>query len=152
MKLSTLTTALVMIAAVASQPAIAGVADEEASFLSAYKAAFAAKDGNALTALLYTDGADPMALQFYTEMMTAQLKDGVIVSAELQPLSDTDSAEAAMVQDGPSGKIKLAPQPYKKLVVKMESKDANGSSSSTDSVFVAEVSGKLVICTPAPAN
>lgn len=152
MKLSSLTIALVMIAALAGQPAMAGVADEEAAFIDAYKAAVSAHDANGLTNLLYTEGADPMALQFYTEMMTAQMKDGTIVSAELQPLSDADAAEAAMVQDGPSGKVKLAPKPYKKLVVKMESKDANGSSSSTDSVFVAEVAGKLVICTPAPAN
>jgi hypothetical protein len=141
-----------MAVSLAGGPALAGVADEEAAFLSAYTAAFAAKDAKALSALLNTEGADPMALQFYTEMMTAQLQDGTIASAELVPLSDTDAAEAGMVQDGPTGKVKLAPKPYKKLVVKMESKDANGSSSSTDAVFVAEVNGKLVICTPAPAN
>ena len=152
MKFSSLKIAAVLIVLAAGQPVMAGVADEEAAFLGAYKAAFAAHDAKGLSDLLYTEGADPVALQFYTEMMTAQIKDGTIVSAELQPLSDTDAAEAAMVQDGPTGKVKLAPKPYKKLVVKMESKDANGSSSSTDSVFVAELGGKLVICTPAPAN
>ena len=37
-------------------------------------------------------------------------------------------------------------------LVTIDAKDANGSSSSTNSVFVAEVDGKVVICTPAPAK
>jgi hypothetical protein len=143
--------ALALATAIIPHPVLAGAA-EEAKFLDAYKAAFAAKDAKGLTALLYTEGADPVALQFYSEMMTAELNDGAITSAELQPLSDTDAAEAAMVQDGPTGKVKLAPKPYKKLVVTIDAKDANGSSSSTNSVFVAEVDGKVVICTPAPAK
>ena len=151
MRLAPLVLAAALAAVILPAPVWAGAA-EEATFLDAYKTAFAAKDAKALAALLYTEGADPVALQFYTEMMTAELKDGTVTSAELQPLSDTDAAEAAMVQDGPTGKVKLAPKPYKKLVVKIEAKDANGSSSSTDSVFVAEANGKVVICTPAPAN
>ena len=151
MRASSLVGALILAAIVAPGPSWAGAA-EEATFLTAYKTAFAAKDANGLAALLYTEGADPVALQFYTEMMTAELKDGTVTSADLQPLSDTDAAAAAAVQDGPTGKVKLAPKPYKKLVVKIESKTADGSSSSTDSVFVAEVNGKVVICTPAPAN
>ena len=37
----------------------------------------------------------------------------------------------------------------KKLVLKVESKDENGSSSSTSKSFLAEVDGKLVIPVPA---
>ena len=55
--------------------------------------------------------------------------------------------------DGPTGgKFVLAPKPYKKLVVKIYMKDANGESNGTDECFVAEKDGKLVIATPAPAK
>lgn len=132
--------------------AYAATADEESAFVTAYKTAFAAKDANGLQALLSTDGADPVALQFYGQMMTAELADGTLTSIELQPLTADDVTTASAVQDGPTGKVILAPKPYKKLVLKIASKNADGTSSSTSTVFVAEAGGKIVICTPAPAN
>jgi hypothetical protein len=48
--------------------------------------------------------------------------------------------------------MKFTLQPTKKLVIKTETKDANGSSSSSSEVFVAESDGKIVIPAPGPAN
>ena len=127
--------------------AAAATADQEAAFVNAYKTAFAAKDAAALNGLLYGAG-DPMALEFYGQMMTAEMQDGTISSIELQDLTPDDVANAATVQDMPNGKMKLSPKPYKKLVVKV---DSAGSSSNSE-IFVAEDKGKLVIAVPAPAK
>jgi hypothetical protein len=152
MRLSHLIVALTLGGSFAAGGVLAATADQEAQFVAAYKSAFAAKDKDALSALLYTQGVDPVALQFYKEMMGAEVTDGTLVSAELLPLSADEAAAAAEVQDGPTGKIKLAPKPYKKLVAKVSSKTGDSSSESTDTVFVAEIDGKIVIATPAPAN
>ena len=152
MKRVVLSLALALAAVFSVATAYAATADEETAFVTAYKTAFAAKDANGLQALLNTDGADPMALQFYGQMMTAELADGTLTSIELQPLTAEDATTAPTLQDGPNGKFKLAPKPYKKLVLKVDTKNANGTSSSTSTVFVADVGGKIVICTPAPAK
>ena len=152
MKRLVLSAAIAIAATFTVATAYAGIGDEETAFISAYKTAFAAKDANGLQALLNTDGADPMALQFYGQMMTAEMADGTLTSIELQDLTADDVTQATTPQDGPNGKFKLAPKPYKKLVLKIDSKSANGTSSSTSTVFVADVGGKVIICTPAPAK
>ena len=43
-------------------------------------------------------------------------------------------------------------KPTKKLVIKVEQKDANGSSSTGSTSFVAEKDGKLVIPVPGPCK
>ena len=43
-------------------------------------------------------------------------------------------------------------KPTKKLVIKVEQKDANGSGSSTSTAMVAEKDGKLVIPAPGPCK
>jgi hypothetical protein len=54
---------------------------------------------------------------------------------------------------GPDGNMsKLEPKPYKKLVIKIDMKDDNGTSTSTSTVFVAEKDGKLGVPVPVPAN
>ena len=46
---------------------------QEKAFVDAYRSAFEKNDANALHALLYSKGADPMALDFYKMMLTAEL-------------------------------------------------------------------------------
>jgi hypothetical protein len=124
---------------------------QEKAFVDAYKKAFEAKDEKTLTGFLYTKGADPQAVEFYKMMMTSEMgsKISSIQLADLEA-SDRKRAEGG---PGPNGKpMKFTLQPTKKLVIKSETKDANGSSSSTNEVFVAESDGKLVIPTPGPAK
>jgi hypothetical protein len=131
--------------------AAAATADQEAAFINAYKTAFDAKDAAALQALLYS-GGDPMAMDFYGQMMTAEMADGKITSIELKDLTPDDVAAAATIQEMPSGKMKLTPKPYKKLVLKIDTKTADTTASSNSEVYVAEDGGKIVIAVPAPAN
>jgi hypothetical protein len=129
----------------------AATAEQEQAFVDAYKHAYEAQDGDALKALLYTEGADPMALEFYGQMITADF-GGTVTDIALRDLTADEVKQAGEAMDGPTGgKFILAPKPYKKLVVKIHVKDANGESNSTDESFVAEKDGKLVIATPAPA-
>jgi hypothetical protein len=131
--------------------AAAASADQEAAFVAAYKSAFESKDAAALQALLYSKG-DPMAMEFYGEMMTSEMADGKISSIDLVDLTPDDVAAASATQDMPSGKMKLLPKPYKKLVIKIDTKTDNQTSSSNSEVYVAEDGGKIVISVPAPAN
>jgi hypothetical protein len=128
--------------------AAAASADQERAFVAAYQKAFDSKDAAAIEALLYTDGADPMILQFYGGMLTSEMADGKLVSITLDSLTPEDVAKAGAVQDGPGGKVKLAPNPYKKLVLKIETKTPDMTSSSTSEVFVADVNGKILISVP----
>ncbi len=130
----------------------AATAAQEQAFIDAYQKAYDAQDGEALKALLYTEGADPMALEFYGQMMTAEF-GGAITEIGLRDLTPDEVTQAAQPMPGPmGGKFILVPKPYKKLVVKIKMKDANGESSSDNELFVAEKDGTLVIATPAPAQ
>jgi hypothetical protein len=135
----------------ASQLSVAATADQEAAFINAYKTAFAAKDAAGLQALLYT-GGDPMAAEFYGQMMTAEMADGKITSIELKDLTPEDETNAAQIQDGPTGKVQLLPKPYKKLVLTIETKTDSNNSTSNSEVFVADFDGKIVISVPAPVK
>ncbi len=122
--------------------------EKEKAFTDAYKKAFESKDEAALKNFLYTQGSDPTALEFYTMMMTAEMGN-TITSIELRDLSPEDSKKANAIQPMPDGtNAKLVLAPSKKLVYKVETKDANGSSSSTSESFVAEHDGKYVIPVP----
>ena len=124
---------------------------QEKAFVDAYKKAFESKDEKSLTGFLYTKGADPQALEFYKMMMTSEM-GSKISSIQLADL-DAKDKERAKGGPGPNGKpMKFTLQPTKKLVIKIETKDANGSSSSTSEVFVAESDGKIVIPAPGPAS
>ena len=143
--------AVMVLASLASGPSRAATAEQEQAFVDAYKQAYEAKDGDALKALLYTEGADPMALEFYGQMMTADF-GGTITEIGLRDLTAEETKQAGEAMDGPTGgKFILVPTPYKKLVIKIHVKDANGESDGTDESFVAEKDGKLFIATPAPA-
>jgi len=131
--------------------ALAATPAQEKQFVDAYKKAFEGKDEKTLTGLLYTKGSDPEAAGFYKMMMTAEM-GSKITSIQLMDLNADDKKRAAG-GPGPGGKpMKFNLAPTKKLVIKSETKDANGSSSSSNETFVAEADGKLVIPVPGPAN
>jgi hypothetical protein len=48
--------------------------------------------------------------------------------------------------------MQLSPKPYKKLVIKVDTKTSDQTSSSSSEVYVAEDGGKIVISVPAPAK
>jgi hypothetical protein len=132
--------------------AFAASPEQEKAFLDAYRTAFEAQDADALTGLLFADGGIPMAVDFYKMAMTAEFGKK-LSSIELQDLDAEDVKKVDEVLDTPDGgKARLAPKPYKKLVIQIDSSDANGSSSSTSSVYVAEKDGKLGISVPVPAD
>jgi hypothetical protein len=141
--------ALLLVGTVAL-PRAAGAADTEA-FVAAYRKAFEAKDTATLQGFLYDKGADPVVLDFYKSMQ-AQQAGQKITSIELVDLTPAEAAEAAKPKDGPSGKLTLPVIPTKKLVIKIATKNENGSSTSTTSNFIAEIDGKLVIPVPGPAK
>jgi len=124
---------------------------QEKAFVDAYKKAFESKDEATLKSFLYTKGADPMALEFYTMMTTAEM-GSKISSITLENLMPSDVKKADEAMDGPSGKMKLPLKPVKKLVIKIDKNDSNGSSSGSSESFVAESDGKLVIPVPVPAK
>ncbi|HEX3421589.1 MAG TPA: hypothetical protein VHT01_10180 [Candidatus Udaeobacter sp.] len=148
MRLLTLSGALLVMLAftiVAATPA------QEKAFTDKYKAAMEGKDTTALEAFLYTQGSDPAALEFY-KMMQSGGAGGKITSIELVNLTPEDVKKATTPMDGPTGKVCLNLKPTKKLVMKVEQKDANGSSSSSSENFVAEKDGKFVIPVPGPCK
>jgi len=124
---------------------------QEKAFTDKYKAAMEGKDTATLEGFLYTQGSDPQALEFY-KMMQSGNAGGKIASIELVSLTPEDVKKATTPMDGPTGKVCLNVKPTKKLVIKVEQKDANGSSSSSSENFVAEKDGKLVIPVPGPCK
>ena len=85
-------------------------------------------------------------------MMTSDMGKK-ITTIELSALTPEDEKKAGEVQEMPNGsKTKLAPKPYKKLVIKIETVDGDNHMTSTSEAFVAEKDGKLVIATPAAAK
>jgi len=85
-------------------------------------------------------------------MMQSGNAGGKITSIELVSLAPEDAKKATTPMDGPTGKVCLNLKPTKKLVIKVEQKDANGSSSSSSGNFVAEKDGKFVIPVPGPCK
>jgi hypothetical protein len=75
-----------------------------------------------------------------------------ITSIEFVSLTPDDAKKATTPMDGPTGKVCLNLKPTKKLVIKVETKDANGSSSRSSENFVAEKDGKFVIPVPGPCK
>ena len=124
---------------------------QEKQFVDTYRKAFEGKDDKTLVSLLYTKGADPAAVSFYKMMMGAEM-GGKIGTIELADLTAEDRKRLDSMQ-GPDGKpAKLVMPPTKKLVVKTETKDKSGSSSSKSEVFVGEADGKLWILLPAASR
>jgi hypothetical protein len=129
----------------------AGPAEDKA-FTDKYKTAFEAKDTAALESLLYTEGADPTIVGFYKMMLSGEA-GAKISKIDLVDLTPEEAQKAAGAQPSPDGgKVCLPLKATKKLVVEINSSDSNGSSKSTETNFVAEKDGKLVIPVPGPCK
>lgn len=127
----------------------AGTPAQDKEFVDKYKTAYEKGDKATLESFLYTKDANPMALEFYKMMMTPEA-GAKIAKIELVDLSPEDAKKAAEVQTGPDGsKAQLPLKATKKLKISIETKDANGSSSSSSENFIAEKDGKYVIPVPA---
>lgn len=125
---------------------------QEKAFLDKYKAAFEAGDTTTLQSFLYTQGANPMALQFYT-MMQADGAGGKILKIELVDLTSEDVKKAAATMDAPGGiKMKMPFKPTKKLKITILKNNADRSSTSSTENFVTEINGKFVIPVPVTAK
>jgi hypothetical protein len=126
----------------------AGTSPQEKAFTDKYKAAFEGKDTATLESFLYTQGADAAILGFYKMMQSAEAGEK-ISKIELVDLTPEEVKKAATPLDSPTGgKVCLTLKPTKKLIIKVEKKDANGSSTSTSENFIAEKDGKFVIPVP----
>lgn len=146
MKISSLLTAA---AVLSTTPLHAGTPEQEKAFVDKYKAAFEAGDRVTLESFLYTEGAHPMALQFY-KMMQSEGAGGKISKIELVDLSAEDARKAEGTQDGPGGqKMKMSIKPTKKLKITVETKTGESTSSSSSENFIAEKDGKFFIPVPA---
>ena len=146
--LLTLVCALGLAVAAGSGSAIAATPAAEKAFVDAYKKAIETSDKKTLQGFLYTVGANPMALDFYKEMVTMEA-GSTVTQIALTELTAGDKQEIA-TQKGLDGKPSKSNIPIvKKLTYKTETKSANGSSSGTNSVFVGEIDGKLMIAVPA---
>ena len=148
-KMSTLFLALLV---TMSLHVAAATPEQEKAFTDKYKKAFEAKDMATLQSFLYTQGADPAIVGFYKMMQSGEAGEK-ISNIELVALTAEDAKKAATPMDSPTGgQVCLTLKPTKKLIIKVEKKDANGSSSSTSENFIAEKDGKLVIPVPGPCK
>ncbi len=135
-----------------SLPIASGTPEQEKAFTDKYKKAFEAKDTATLESFLYTQGADPAIVGFYKMMQSAEAGEK-ISSIELVALTPEDAKKANTPMDSPTGgKVCLTLKPTKKLTLKIEKKDANGSSTSSTENFIAEKDGKFVIPVPGPCK
>jgi len=125
--------------------------EQEKAFIEKYKAALETKDAATLQSYLYTTGADPMIIGFY-KMMQSNGEGDKVSKIDLVDLTPDDVKKATEPQDGPSGKVCLNLKPTKKLVIMIEKKDENGSSTNTTENFIAEKDGKFVIPVPGPCK
>lgn len=128
----------------------AGSPADEKAFVEKYQAAFEKGDKATLESFLYTKDAHPMALEFYKMMQSEGAGTAKISKIELVDLTPEDVKKASEIQPGPDGaKTQLPLKPTKKLKISIETKSADGSSSSSTESFVAEKDGKYVIPVPA---
>jgi hypothetical protein len=105
-----------------------------------------------LESFLYTQGADPAILGFCKMMQSGEAGEK-ISNIELVDLTPDDANKATTPMDSSTGgKVCLTLKPIKKLIIKVEKKDANGSSTSTSENFIAENDAKFVIPVPGPCK
>ena len=129
-------------------PVAFGTPEQEKAFTAKYKKAFEGKDTATLESFLYTQGADPEIVGFYKMMQSAQAGEK-ISNIELIALTPDDVKKVnTPMESGKGGKVCLPLKPTKKLVIKIDKKDANGSSTSSTENFIAEKNGKFVIPVP----
>ena len=130
----------------------AATPEQEATFVASYKKALEANDVKTLAKFLLTDGAEEETIEFFTMMM--ELEPGSkIESIELVKPTAEEAAKFAKPMAMPNGKnYKMPVTPYKQLVIKIVTKTADSSGSSTSKSPVAEKNGKLVIPVPVPVK
>jgi hypothetical protein len=149
MKIRSLFCALIITVSVSLR---AGTPAQEKAFTDKYKTAFEGKDTATLESFLYAQGADPEILGFYKMMQSAEA-GAKISKIELVDLTPDEAKKAATAMDSPTGgKVCLTLKPVKQLVIAIEKKDANGSSTSKTTNFIAEKDGKFVIPVPGPCK
>lgn len=130
----------------------AATPDQEKAFVESYKKALEANDTKALAAFLYTEGAKKETVEFFTMMQTSNAGKSV-TSIELVTPSKEEAADYNKAKEMPDGKkYKMPFVPTKQLVIKIEEKSDNGSSTNTSKCPVGEKNGKLVIPVPVPAK
>ena len=151
MKKSTRFLSVGVLLAVLTLRIASGTPQQEKAFTDKYKKAFEGKDTAMLESFLYTQGSDPAALELY-KMMQSGGAGEKISSIELVSVTPEDVKRATTPMDGPTGKVCLTLKPTKKLIIKVEKKDANGSSTSSSENFVAEKDGKFVMPVPGPCK
>jgi hypothetical protein len=130
----------------------AATPEEEKAFTERYKTAFEGKDTTTLYSFLYTEKANPKALEFY-KMMVSNGAGEKITKIELVPLTPAEvkKADETMTLPG-GGTVKLPFSPTHKLKIAVEHKGKDGTWSSTRESFLAEKDGKLVIPVPVDAK
>ncbi len=122
--------------------------EQEKAFIEKYKKALEAGDKATLQSFLYTQDANPMALQFYT-MVQSNGAGSTVMKIELLDLTPEDLKKAGAIMPGPGGlKMKMSLKPVKKLKIAILKKIGESSSTSTSENFVAEKDGNLVIPVP----
>jgi hypothetical protein len=130
----------------------AGTPAQEKAFTDKYKTASEGKDTATLKSFLYTQSADPEILGFYKMMQSTEAEEK-ISKIELVDLTPEEAKKAATPMESPTGgKVCLSLKPVKQLVIAIEKKDANGSSTSKTTNFIAEKDGKFVIPAPGPCK
>jgi len=141
----------ILLALVALQLHAATPAQEKA-FVDTYRKALEAGDAKTLAGFLLTDGATADAVEFFK--MTQALDPGAkVVSIELVKPDAADTAKYGAPIKMPDGKdYKLPVKATNVLVIKTETKDANGSSSATAKSPVGEKGGKLMVLIPVPVK
>lgn len=125
---------------------------QEKAFLEKYKKAFEEGDTKTLQSFLYSQGANPMALQFYI-MLQADGAGGKILKIELVDLTSDDLKKATAMMPGPGGlKMRLPLKPVKKLKISILKQSGESTSTSSTENYVAEIGDKLVIPVPVTAK
>jgi hypothetical protein len=150
MKRSLLLTAA--LTAVFACRASAATPAQEKAFVDSYRKALEAGDTKTLESFLYTKGATEETIGFFKMMMGLE-QGAKIVSVELVKPDAEEEAKLNKAMQMPDGKSYVMPlKVVKQLVIKSETKSADGSSSGTSKSPVADKDGKLVIPVPVPAK
>jgi len=128
----------------------AGASGEQA-FLSAYRKALETADIKTLDSFLMADGAPADVVEFF-KMMREIPAGTTVVDVKLETPTAGEAAQFNSAMPMPDGKsYKLPIVPTKKLVVTLKTDDAEGHSTSTSTLPVAEKDGRFIIPLPVPA-
>ena len=128
MKSLLLIIAVLLIAAFSAQ---AAATEQEKAFVEKYKTALEANDTTALQSCLYTTGADPMIVGFYKMMQSSGSGRQSFQDRAGGPDARGRQKSGGTAGFSGGGKVCLNRKPTKKLVIVIEKKDENGSSTNT---------------------